>query len=125
MMIMWKHVSAGFGEELLLSLGVDVLVRCHAEDIIHHSAKTEAVYDEWVPSNDVFEKDLPFHSAKVEINGIVKKCFRNVTTNAAKNKSWRVLIKLNCVSDSSRAAAVTEFRLLTGHDCLCAHLFRF
>ncbi|GFV05652.1 techylectin-5A [Trichonephila clavipes] len=26
---------------------------------------------------------------------------------------------------SSRAAAVAKFRLLTGHDCLCAHLFRF
>ncbi|GFV29098.1 uncharacterized protein TNCV_4601301 [Trichonephila clavipes] len=24
-----------------------------------------------------------------------------------------------------RAAAVAKFRLLTGHDCLCAHLFRF
>ncbi|GFV26849.1 uncharacterized protein TNCV_3455201 [Trichonephila clavipes] len=26
---------------------------------------------------------------------------------------------------SSRAAVVAKFRLLTGHDCLCAHLFRF
>ncbi|GFW92288.1 uncharacterized protein TNCV_3541741 [Trichonephila clavipes] len=45
-------------------------------------------------------------------------------TSVAKNKSWRGLIKPKCVSDSPRAA-VAEFRLLTGHDCLCAHLYRF
>ncbi|GFW54018.1 hypothetical protein TNCV_3828261 [Trichonephila clavipes] len=30
-----------------------------------------------------------------------------------------------CVSDSSHAAAMAEFRLLTSHDCLWAHLYRF
>ncbi|GFX88437.1 DUF4817 domain-containing protein [Trichonephila clavipes] len=39
-----------------LPVGIDVLVRCHAEDTSRHSARTEAVYDEWIPSNDVFEK---------------------------------------------------------------------
>ncbi|GFX48120.1 uncharacterized protein TNCV_4114551 [Trichonephila clavipes] len=29
------------------------------------------------------------------------------------------------IPSSPRAAAVAKFRLLTGHDCLCAHLFRF
>ncbi|GFX58788.1 hypothetical protein TNCV_804921 [Trichonephila clavipes] len=29
------------------------------------------------------------------------------------------------VSDSPRAAALAEFRLLKRHDCLCAHLYRF
>ncbi|GFV12542.1 uncharacterized protein TNCV_4424951 [Trichonephila clavipes] len=38
-------------------------------------------------------------------------------------KSWRVLVKPNCVSNSSRAAAVAEFRLLIGHDCLDAPLY--
>ncbi|GFT87011.1 hypothetical protein TNCV_1257971 [Trichonephila clavipes] len=52
-----------------------------------------------------------------------KKGFREADTRAAENKSWRVLIKPNCVSDSLRAAAVAEFRFLTGHDCLCAHLY--
>ncbi|GFV91402.1 hypothetical protein TNCV_899191 [Trichonephila clavipes] len=59
-------------------------------------------------------RDVPLHSAKLEINRIFKKCFRGAATSAAKNKSWRVLIKPNCVSDSSRAAAaVAVFRLLT------------
>ncbi|GFV92757.1 uncharacterized protein TNCV_1376071 [Trichonephila clavipes] len=54
-----------------------------------------------------------------------KKCFRDAPTITAKNKSWRMLVKLNCVLDFPRAAAVAEFRLLTGNDCLCAHLYRF
>ncbi|GFV42231.1 uncharacterized protein TNCV_3164621 [Trichonephila clavipes] len=33
--------------------------------------------------------------------------------------------KPNCVTDSPRAAAVAEFRLLTAHDSLCAHMYRF
>ncbi|GFV70383.1 hypothetical protein TNCV_4798021 [Trichonephila clavipes] len=56
---------------------------------------------------------------------IFKKCFRDAATSAAKNKTGRVLIKSNYASDSPCAAAVAEFRLLTGHDCLCAHLYRF
>ncbi|GFW92396.1 uncharacterized protein TNCV_4920251 [Trichonephila clavipes] len=38
-----------------------------------------------------------------------------------------VIMQINQDSerDSPRAAAVAKFRLLTGHDCLCAHLFRF
>ncbi|GFV06854.1 uncharacterized protein TNCV_1962751 [Trichonephila clavipes] len=48
--------------------------------------------------------DLRLDSAKLEINKkFLKKCFR----------------------DSTHAAAVAEFRLLTGHDCLCAHLYHF
>ncbi|GFU76312.1 hypothetical protein TNCV_285121 [Trichonephila clavipes] len=33
--------------------------------------------------------------------------------------------KSHSIPSSPRAAAVAKFRLLTGHDCLCAHLFRF
>ncbi|GFT67274.1 uncharacterized protein TNCV_2359501 [Trichonephila clavipes] len=33
--------------------------------------------------------------------------------------------KSHGIPSSPRAAAVAKFRLLTGHDCLCAHLFRF
>ncbi|GFT28966.1 uncharacterized protein TNCV_3586331 [Trichonephila clavipes] len=33
--------------------------------------------------------------------------------------------KYHGIPSSPRAAAVAKFRLLTGHDCLCAHLFRF
>ncbi|GFX03408.1 hypothetical protein TNCV_4634201 [Trichonephila clavipes] len=54
---MWKHVSVSFGEELL-SIGIDVLMRYHTEGTGRHSARTEAVYDEWIPSNGVIEKCL-------------------------------------------------------------------
>ncbi|GFW29076.1 uncharacterized protein TNCV_2356341 [Trichonephila clavipes] len=77
---------------------------------------------------DVFQRsirDLPLHSAKLEIIKIFIKCFRDAANSAAKNKSMRVLIKPNCVLDSPRAAVVDEFRLLTEHDCLCAPLYRF
>ncbi|GFV89277.1 uncharacterized protein TNCV_286101 [Trichonephila clavipes] len=40
--------------------------------------------------------------------------------------SWSTLCKKSHgIPSSPRAAAVAKFRLLTGHDCLCAHLFRF
>ncbi|GFU50297.1 hypothetical protein TNCV_301301 [Trichonephila clavipes] len=29
---------------------------CHAEDISYPSTRSEAIYDKWIPSNDVFEK---------------------------------------------------------------------
>ncbi|GFT18545.1 uncharacterized protein TNCV_176491 [Trichonephila clavipes] len=39
---------------------------------------------------------------------------------------WSTLSKKSHgIPSSPRAAAVAKFRLLTGHDCLCAHLFRF
>ncbi|GFV02594.1 uncharacterized protein TNCV_5017621 [Trichonephila clavipes] len=77
---------------------------------------------------DILQKstrDLPLNSAKLEINRSFKKCFPEASTSAANNKSWRVLIKPNCVSDSPRASPVAEFGSLTGNDCLCAHLYRF
>ncbi|GFV79536.1 uncharacterized protein TNCV_279891 [Trichonephila clavipes] len=74
---------------------------------------------------DIVQRSLPLHSAKLEINKIFEKGFRDAATSAAKNKSWRGgLVKPNCVLNSPRAAAVAEFRL-TGHDFLCAHLYRF
>ncbi|GFW17756.1 hypothetical protein TNCV_1133561 [Trichonephila clavipes] len=54
-------------------------------------------------------RDLPLHSAKLENNRNFKKCFRDAATSVAKNKSWRVPIKPNCVSDFPCAVAVAEF----------------
>ncbi|KFM74556.1 hypothetical protein X975_11437, partial [Stegodyphus mimosarum] len=70
-------------------------------------------------------RDLPLHSAILEIKRIYKKSFCKAADSVFENKSWRVLLEADCVSDSPRAIAVAEFRLLTGHDCLGAHLFRF
>ncbi|GFT58083.1 uncharacterized protein TNCV_722621 [Trichonephila clavipes] len=36
-----------------------------------------------------------------------------------------IVLPSHGIPSSPRAAAVAKFRLLTGHDCLCAHLFRF
>ncbi|GFW86416.1 uncharacterized protein TNCV_4332001 [Trichonephila clavipes] len=51
--------------------------------------------------------------------------FRLATSCVARDKPWSTLCKKSHGIPSSRAAAVAKFRLLTGHDCLCAHLFRF
>ncbi|GFY35426.1 uncharacterized protein TNCV_195191 [Trichonephila clavipes] len=45
---------------------------------------------------------------------------------ASRDKPWSTLCKKSHgIPSFPRAAAVAKFRLLTGHDCLCAHLFRF
>ncbi|GFY02799.1 uncharacterized protein TNCV_3506791 [Trichonephila clavipes] len=49
-----------------------------------------------------------------------------LASRVARDKPWSTLCKKSHgIPSSPRAAAVAEFRLLTGHDCLCAHLFRF
>ncbi|GFT83407.1 uncharacterized protein LOC103524116 [Trichonephila clavipes] len=48
------------------------------------------------------------------------------TFRVARDKPWSTLCKKpHGIPSSPRAAAVAKFRLLTGHDCLCAQLFRF
>ncbi|GFS94626.1 uncharacterized protein TNCV_3649721 [Trichonephila clavipes] len=50
----------------------------------------------------------------------------NCTSRVARDTPWCTLCKKSHgIPSSPRAAAVAKFRLLTGHDCLCAHLFRF
>ncbi|GFV39478.1 uncharacterized protein LOC103524116 [Trichonephila clavipes] len=47
-------------------------------------------------------------------------------SRVARDKPWSTLCKKSHgIPSSPHAAAVAKFRLLTGHDCLCAHLFRF
>ncbi|GFX89583.1 uncharacterized protein TNCV_72761 [Trichonephila clavipes] len=50
----------------------------------------------------------------------------SMASRVARDKPWSTLCKKSHgIPISPRAAAVAKFRLLTGHDCLCAHLFRF
>ncbi|GFW61787.1 uncharacterized protein TNCV_1471091 [Trichonephila clavipes] len=50
----------------------------------------------------------------------------SLASRAARDKPWSTLCKKSHgIPSSPRAAAVAKFRLLTGHDCLCAHLFCF
>ncbi|GFX83566.1 uncharacterized protein TNCV_325151 [Trichonephila clavipes] len=66
------------------------------------------------------------HSAKLEIKRIFRESFRLAASRVARDKPWSTLCKKSHgIPSSPRAAAVAKFRLLTGHDCLCAHLFRF
>ncbi|GFV96477.1 uncharacterized protein LOC103524116 [Trichonephila clavipes] len=51
---------------------------------------------------------------------------KGTASRVARDKPWSTLCKKSHgIPSSPRAAAVAKFRLLTGHDCLCAHLFRF
>ncbi|GFV23477.1 uncharacterized protein LOC103524116 [Trichonephila clavipes] len=73
-----------------------------------------------------FRRDLTLHSAKLEIKRIFRESFRLTASRVARDKPWSTLRKKSHgIPSSPRAAAVAKFRLLTGHDCLCAHLFRF
>ncbi|GFV39027.1 hypothetical protein TNCV_965931 [Trichonephila clavipes] len=73
-----------------------------------------------------FCRDLTLHSAKLEIKRIFRESFRLTASCVARDKPWSTLCKKSHgIPSSPRAAAVAKFRLLTGHDCLCAHLFRF
>ncbi|GFU20073.1 uncharacterized protein LOC103524116 [Trichonephila clavipes] len=73
-----------------------------------------------------FRRDLTLHSAKLEIKRIFIESFRLTASRVARDKPWSTLCKKSHgIPSSPRAAAVAKFRLLTGHDCLCAHMFRF
>ncbi|GFV97120.1 uncharacterized protein LOC103524116 [Trichonephila clavipes] len=73
-----------------------------------------------------FRRDLTLHSAKLEIKRIFRESFRLTASRIARDKPWSTLCKKSHgIPSSPRAAAVAKFRLLTGHDCLCAHLLRF
>ncbi|GFV52151.1 uncharacterized protein TNCV_5070721 [Trichonephila clavipes] len=73
-----------------------------------------------------FRRDLTLHSAKLEIKRILRESFCLTASRVARDKPWSTLCKKSHgIPSSPRAAAVAKFRLLTGHDCLCAHMFRF
>ncbi|GFV50518.1 uncharacterized protein LOC103524116 [Trichonephila clavipes] len=51
---------------------------------------------------------------------------KGTASRVARDKPWSTLCKKSHgIPSSPRAAAVAKFRLLTGHGCLCAYLFRF
>ncbi|GFT31391.1 uncharacterized protein TNCV_608261 [Trichonephila clavipes] len=81
-------------------------------------------------------KGIPFIHAGTRIHDlrhssqrpstVPKESFRLTASCVARDKPWSTLCKKSHgIPSSPRAAAVAKFRLLTGHDCLCAHLFRF
>ncbi|GFS48442.1 uncharacterized protein TNCV_2297621 [Trichonephila clavipes] len=76
------------------------------------------------PSELSQRPDISF--CQTEIKRIFRESFRLTASRVARDKPWSTLCKKSHdIPNSPRAAAVAKFRLLTGHDCLCAHLFRF
>ncbi|GFX99224.1 uncharacterized protein TNCV_2494051 [Trichonephila clavipes] len=73
-----------------------------------------------------FAETRHFILPNLEIKRIFRESFRFTASRVARDKPWSTLCKKSHgIPSSPRAAAVAKFRLLTGHDCLCAHLFRF
>jgi len=72
------------------------------------------------------DRKVPFHSSKLEVNRAYRQSFRKEAAQGSHGKPWSILSSSSrCVPDAPRSAATASFRLLTGHDCLRAHLFRF
>ncbi|GFX98249.1 uncharacterized protein TNCV_4908921 [Trichonephila clavipes] len=74
------------------------------------------------------KKDLRGRERMMRLNNVddLEESFRLTASRVARDKTWSTLCKKSHgIPSSPRAAAVAKFRLLTGHDCLCAHLFRF
>ncbi|GFT70095.1 uncharacterized protein TNCV_2785191 [Trichonephila clavipes] len=65
-------------------------------------------------------------SPRVESSSAIILFGLRLASRVARDKPWSTLCKKSYgIPSSPRATAVAKFRLLTGHDCLCAHLFRF
>ncbi|GFT85925.1 hypothetical protein TNCV_3255731 [Trichonephila clavipes] len=95
-------------------------MRCHAEDISLHSARTEAVYDEWIPLNDVFEKRV----ASAICASAWRRSFRmhpdtNATFSAFREVEDRPTHLLRKPIPSNCLREKTRFRLVlkSGPDC--------
>jgi hypothetical protein len=68
---------------------------------------------------------LTFHSAKSKIKRGIQVDLSEYYTIQSQHKSWgKIVENRNIVPDFPRRGAVATFQLITGHDCLVAHLYR-
>ena len=67
---------------------------------------------------------LSFHSAKLIINKIIKTQTQEKLKSDSTSKPWSILFDKSSVPEGPRQEAVAIFRLITGHDCLAAHLHK-
>jgi hypothetical protein len=68
---------------------------------------------------------LTFHSAKLKIKRGIQVDLSEYYTIQSQHKSWgKIVENRNIVPDFPRRDAVATSRLITGHDCLAAHLYR-
>ncbi|GFV32117.1 uncharacterized protein TNCV_1674061 [Trichonephila clavipes] len=78
------------------------------------------------PDVDDDDDACPGHSFLLDWDRKFKCPGNRRASRDARDKPWSTLRKKSHgIPSSPRAATVAKFRLLTGHDCLCAHLFRF
>ena len=68
--------------------------------------------------------ELSYQSAKLIINKYIKNETQALYKLKSNNKPWATCMNDHSVPDSPRHEAVAMFRILTGHDCLAAHLHR-
>jgi hypothetical protein len=68
---------------------------------------------------------LTFQSAKLKIKRGIQVELSEYYIIQSQHKSWdKIVENRNIVHDFPRGDAVASFRLITGHDCLVAHLYR-
>jgi ribonuclease HI len=68
---------------------------------------------------------LTFHSAKSKIKGSIQVDLSVYYAIQSQHKSWNKIVEnKNIVPDFPRGDAVVTFQLITGCDCLAAHLYR-
>ncbi|GFV84294.1 uncharacterized protein TNCV_1591531 [Trichonephila clavipes] len=114
----WLHIYTD-GSLLDFAQGAGIGVFSHLFSFYLHAGPLTTNFDE-------LSQRPALHSAKTEIKRIFRESFRLATSRVARDKPWSTLCKKSHgIPSSPRAAAVAKFRLLTGHDCHCAHLFRF
>lgn len=67
--------------------------------------------------------NIPFSTLKRQIKRMVSSRYQEELSHRIASKDWRILRSI-IIPDAPRDEAVASFRLITGHDCLAAHLFR-
>jgi hypothetical protein len=68
-------------------------------------------------------RNLSFHLANLRINKISKLTFQDITKKPTYAEN-RMVENRNVIPAFPRADAVANFRLISSHDCLVAHLYR-
>ncbi|GFX29823.1 uncharacterized protein TNCV_4749521 [Trichonephila clavipes] len=102
------------------------MIKPFPKNIIWCYGVYQALYEEM--PNISFHEDAtskPYGYLLIDLKPETDESLRvRTASRVARDKPWSTLCKKSHGILSSPPAAA-KFRLLTGHDCLCAHLFRF
>ncbi|GFX49462.1 uncharacterized protein LOC103524116 [Trichonephila clavipes] len=133
----WLHIYTD-GSLLDFAKGAGIGVFSHLFSFYLHAGPLTTHFDGEVEAIHIALQQLAVHLPPIERAVILSdstsslQALSNYNENdclpsrVARDKPWITLCKKSHgIPSSPRAAVVAKFRLLTGHDCLCAHLFRF